>query len=715
MAKAGFISELRRRHVVRVALAYVVVSWLLLQLGSIVFPTLHAPGWCESVLLAFLVLGFPVALLLAWAFESTPEGVRRTVPADSDAARPEATGRRLGRKIDFIIIAVLVAAVGVLLWRQVGVRPKPQAAHVAVAATVGAPALAAAPAQGTVIPARSIAVLPFENLSADKNNIYFAAGMQDLILTKLADIGGLKVISRTSTQDYPSHPQDLKSIARALGVATLLEGSVQKAGNRVLVNVQLIDARTDAHIWAQSYTRTLDNVFSVEGEVAGEIAHALKAKLSPAETKRLATALSGDPAANDLYLRGEYFTDRGKINYDTAAWKRAIRYYRQAIAKVPGFAQARARLSFTESALGWFGGGGSKVGTLFADARAQAEQALKLAPDLADAHIALGYYYYMGKRDYPAALKAFSAALALRPNDSNALAGRAYVLRREGRFDAAAGAFRKALALDPRNSGPAQEIGGTYMGASRYAEAGKAFQHALALDPTDVPARIEYADAILLRNGNLTRALAEAQGNNPGVQEERVSLLKDARKYSQALTLLQSIPDTPDNFGARQGPKAIYLADLYRLAGNHKRARTLYAKALPEARPQFAALSGRPIDQAFALDSIAWAELHLGRTAVGLADAAKVWAIAEHSDDSIRGPALMELAATLYAQAGRTDKAVQRLSAALNAPGIGFSYSPVMLWLDPAWDPIRKKPAFQALLKKYARYRPATVPEAPNE
>ena len=234
---------------------------------------------------------------------------------------------------------------------------------------------------------------------------------------------------------------------------------MQKAGNQVLINVQLIDTRTDHHLWAQSYQRTLENIFGVEGEVAQKIADTLKARLSPAETKSLATTLSGDPAANDLYLQGDYFANRGNINYDTAAMKQAITFYHQAIAKAPDFAQARAQLSFMESQLAWFGGGGENAAPLYADARTQAEQALKLAPDLADAHHAMGLYDYWGKGDYSAALKAFAAALALRPNDSIALLGKAAVLRRQGKFNEAIGVFQKALALDPRNTFLASELG----------------------------------------------------------------------------------------------------------------------------------------------------------------------------------------------------------------------------------------------------------------
>src|SRR6185437_8899103 len=277
------------------------------------------------------------------------------------------------------------------------------------------------PGSAIPIPAKSIAVLPFENLSEDKGNAYFADGMQDLILTKLADIGDLKVISRTSTAKYQSHPDNLKV-------------SVQKAGNQVLINVQLINASSDSHIWADSYTRTLDNIFGVEGEVAQKIADALKARLSPVESAQLAALPTTNQAAYDLFLRAEYQANKGNLNYETDEFHAAIPLYRQAIQKDPNFALAYAQLSFAESGAVWFGSGEDDVKPLVADSLAQAEKALALQPRLVAGYLALGYNAYWGRQDYPAALKAFAAALKLRPNDADALAATGYVLRRQGRF-----------------------------------------------------------------------------------------------------------------------------------------------------------------------------------------------------------------------------------------------------------------------------------------
>jgi TolB-like protein len=483
----GFLEELKRRHVWRVAIAYAVAGWLLVQVATQVFPFFAIPGWAVRLVVILIVIGFPVAVIWAWVYELTPEGIRRTAPVDAPDARAEHGHRRIGRKLNAVIVIVVVLAVALLGWRFHAARraiAPPQNA----ALTSAAPIAEKAPASVGMrsVPAKSIAVLPFENLSSDKDNDYFVAGMQDLILTKLADIGDLKVIARTSTAKYASHPEDLKSIGRQLGVATILEGSVQKQGKQVLINVQLIDTNTDSHIWAQDYTRTLDNVFGVEGEVAGKIAAELDAKLSAADAVRLAAVPTRNEAAYDLFFRAEYQANRTQIVGNPTLIGAAIRLYRQAIEKDPGFALAYARLSYVESAHA-ASGGEDDAARLDAQARADAAQALGLAPNLAAAQIALGYNLYWSRRDYDGALRAFAKALALRPNDSGALEGQGLVQRRMGRFDKAIVSFERAFAQDPRNSVLADDVGSTYMMVGRYPDAERWLSRALTLSPDNIP------------------------------------------------------------------------------------------------------------------------------------------------------------------------------------------------------------------------------------
>lgn len=551
----------------------------------------------------------------------------------------------------------------------------------------------------------SIAVLPFKNLSADSANAYFSTGIQNLIVAKLADIGSLKVIAPISTAKYRSHPSNLETIGRQLGVTTILEGSVQKAGRQVLVNVQLINAKTDAHIWAQTYTRRLGNIFDIEGEVAREVAGALKAKLSATESARLRAVPTTNPVAYNDFLRAEYFTNHGTTNYDTASLKQALPLYRQAVAKDPDFALARARLSYTQSLLAFFGGGGKNVKHLQAAARTQAERALAIDPNLPQAYVAIGYSDYYGEGDYAGALRAFGSALALRPNDAGALAARGYVLRRQGRFNASIAALKQALAHDPHNTSLVYELGATHMLVSHYAAAERLFRRALALNPDNVQAKLAYSMALLLDHGDIPGALSTAAGDNPLLRWQRVYLLTLQRHYERALTLLDAIPDTPANFGNLNGSKALQQANLYRLMGDSARARPLYEKALPKARAELTNQTG--IILAFTWGHVASAELGLGHTKAALDAIAKSEAIVKHTHDHTYGSSRMELNAGLYAQAGRADLAVPLLARALATPGIGELYSPTLLGLDPAWAPIRHDPGFQALLKKYRNDAPA--------
>ncbi|HKT42722.1 MAG TPA: tetratricopeptide repeat protein [Rhodanobacteraceae bacterium] len=694
-ARRSLFVELRRRNVLRAAAFYVALVWALAQGISQLSPAFDLPNWATRWFVIACGIGFPFWVVFAWYYEITPQGIKR----ESEVTPGESITHVTARKLDIGIIAVLALAVVLLVTNQFVLRRDVNSQAEDADSKANAATLAK-------VPPKSIAVLPFENLSDDKSNEYFVAGMQDLILTKLADVGDLKVIARTSTSTYQSHPGDLKSIAAVLDVATILEGSVQKAGQQVLINVQLIDARTNSHIWAQDYTRNLNNIFGVEGEVAGKVAKALETRLSAAQATQLAVAPTTNPVAYDLFLRADFLTRRGLVNYDPVPWKAAIPLYRQAIANDPSFALAWARLSYTESNLYWFGGADTKI-KLSEQARADAEQALKLAPNLAASQLAIGYSDYWGQGDYAGALKAFDAALALRPNDAEALAARGYIERRQGHADAAIVLLTQAMALDPRNGTLAQEIGSTSMDANRFAEAETWFQRTLALEPDDLTARVYYSNAILFGTGDVARALAEAQGDAPKLKLQRVVLLTYQRKYREAIALLESIPDTPDAYSASNtlaGSNSLQLARLYQLAGDDARARPLFTGELTWLRTRIA--RHQRLGLARVWQHIALAELGLGHTAEGLDAIGQAQAIVGQSADLLQASELTVTGASLYAQAQRADLAVPLLAKALSMPDIGYNYSPALLWIDPAWDPVRRDPRFHALLKKYANAAP---------
>jgi TolB-like protein/cytochrome c-type biogenesis protein CcmH/NrfG len=674
---SDFWERLKQRKLVQWALAYLAAAWALLQVLEMAADSYGWPVLVMRLALGAATLGFAVTLLLAWYH-----------------------GERGAQKVsgtELLLLALVLAVGGVLVWR-VGARSSPARAEIPAATAPPGAAIGAQPAAG----AKSIAVLPFENLSAEKDNEYFVAGMQDLILTKLAEIGELKVISRTSTLKYRSRPENLRQVGAELGVASVLEGSVQRQGDAVLVNVQLIDTATDAHLWAQSYQRTLDNVFGVEGEVAGKVADALKARLTPAAVGRLATSLSDDPVADDLYLRAEDSLRRADTDFDTAQYRQAIALYRQAIARAPGFALALAHLSYAESVLAWFRGGGEDVEQLQSDARRHADEVLALAPDLPDAHIALGFSDYYGRGDYPAALRDFRRALDLRPNDDKALVAVGYVLRRQGHFDAALDSMAQAQVRDPRNSALALTRAETMMMLSRYGEADAMLGRALALDPQNLQARFRRSYAMVLSRGDIPAALAAARGDEPAMRLWRVELLALQRNYREAMALLESVPDTPDNFSrARFGQKALRQAELLRLMGRPRQARTLYEKALPVALAAFRDSGNQRVREAELLTFVATAELGLGQDDAALQALAKSRELVARMRDFADGPSWKTSIAVAYATAGRADLAVPMLAEALETPGIGINYSPAMLRLDPAWDPIRDSAQFRALLGRY--------------
>jgi TolB-like protein/lipoprotein NlpI len=481
----NFFAELKRRNVYKVAIAYAVVAWLLLQAASILFPTFEAPPWTMKVFVAVITLGFPIALVLAWAFELTPEGIKRAEDVDLN----KSLTRKTGRKLDFFIIAVLVLVIAILLFQRLHPNVSP-----AVSSSLE----------------KSIAVLPFENLSEEKANAYFADGIQDEILTKLAGIGDLRVISRSSTAKYKSKPEDLKTAARELGVATVLEGSVQKAGDRVRVNVQLLGARIDTHLWAKSYDRDLKDVFTVESEVAQEIADTLRAKLSPSQSDALTAAPTRDTEAYDLFLKGEYEEHQAESVLNAEPFDRAAMFYRQALTRDPNFALAYARLAYSELYRHWFIS--NLTSAELAEVKSNIDGALAIAPALPDAHLALGEFYYWGYRDYDAGLRELDRALELQPSSSNSRNLRAAIYRRRGEWQRALAEFDRAAELDPRDALSPTNIGITYLVLRRWSDAEHELTRALALDPHNALAAQILARTYINSIGDLRRARQAFEG-----------------------------------------------------------------------------------------------------------------------------------------------------------------------------------------------------------
>src|SRR6266487_1028605 len=349
MNARNFFAELKRRNVYKVAVAYAVVGWLVIQVSSTVLPAFHAPEWVVQTLIVLLAIGFPIALVIAWAFELTPEGLKRAEDVDALLATNVGVAPPARPKSHAWIYVVAIGAVlsiGLFLLGRYTARSD--------AVSRSTSEELRRDKQSSSIPQKSIAVLPFENLSDEKANAYFAEGIQNEILTRLASVRDLKVISRTSTAKYQSKPDNLKTVAQDLGVSTVLEGAVQKAGEIVRVNVQLINTHSDTHLWAKSYDREVKDVLGVESEVAEEIAEALRANLSPNESHALAAVRTPDTEAYDLFLRGEYELRQAENSRTAEAYDRADVFYRQALARDPNFAEAAAELTRSRLSRHWF-------------------------------------------------------------------------------------------------------------------------------------------------------------------------------------------------------------------------------------------------------------------------------------------------------------------------------------------------------------------------
>jgi TolB-like protein/cytochrome c-type biogenesis protein CcmH/NrfG len=679
----NFFSELKRRNVYKVAVAYAIVGWLSIQIATQVFPFLEIPNWVVRLVIAAVAIGFPIALIIAWAFELTPEGLKRTEDVDLAASA------RQPRKHAWIFVVVVGAALSVGLF-FIG---RYTARNTASAARTEA-------VTGSSIPQKSIAVLPFENLSDDKNAAYFADGIQDEILTKLASIADLKVISRTSTAKYKSKPEDLKTVSQQLGVATVLEGSVQKAADKVRVNVQLIDARADSHLWAKTYDRDLADVFAIQSEVAQEIADSLKAKLSPAEANTLASAPTKDAAAYDLFLKGEFEQRVANSNFRPESFDQAARWYKEAIARDPQFALAIAQLAICQLRRHWLTDPLSEAEVM--EAGRLAKQAVTLAPHLAEAHVALGLFHYYGFREYEPALTEFQRALELRPNYSLALQFVAFVHRRQGKWDQTVDELKRSIDQDPRDPYVQGGLAETYVFLRKWREAEDTARHALTIDPHEATAMRMLLLSSLNRAGNAQeplRILATFPPDdlllpNTGMFDmvigTRGQTFVLARDFNAALKACETGTIATTNawqqFAAKAGIRVL-AGDVSGAQSNAEKARDLLEARLREHPQDFRALR-----------ALSWVYLALDRKSDAINVAQQTLDLLPPEKDAVLGSGNLAALAEIQAQTGAAAEAVQNLKKLLSIPA-GETISIARLKVDPVWDPIRNDPGFQGLLR----------------
>ena len=480
----NFFAELKRRNVYKVAVAYAVVAWLMIQAASIFFPAFDAPPWVMKIFIIVIIFGFPVALIFSWAFEITPEGIK----LESEIEPNKSIARRTGRKIVAVTIALAVVAAGLFVYQLVRQRttvPLMQSDAI------------------TIAPNKSIAVLPFDNLSRDPDNAYFCEGVQDEILTRLAKVADLKVISRTSTQHFKSTPDNLPQIAKQLGVAHIVEGSVQKANDQVRVNVQLINALTDAHLWADTYDRKLTDIFAVESEIAKTIAETLQAKITGSEKASIAKTPTVNPDAYELYLKGRFFWNK-RTGDDL---RKSIEYLKQAVAKDPGYALAYSGLADSYGLLRFYGGASPAESVV--PAAAAAKKALELDDSLAEAHASLGLIA-TEELEVHRGVNELERAVQLNPNYATAHHWLALAFTAMGQSDRAIKELKRALELDPLSMAINADLSIGYLYARRYDEGEAQARKALEIDPRSFLAHYYLGMALQLK-GQLKAAIPEFQ------------------------------------------------------------------------------------------------------------------------------------------------------------------------------------------------------------
>jgi TolB-like protein/Flp pilus assembly protein TadD len=680
--------ELKRRNVIRMAGLYLLGAWLLTQVAGTVLPMFGAPEWLPRAVVILLALGFVPVLMFSWVFELTPDGLKR----DAEVKPEESIAPQTARRMDRMIMAILAVALVYFGFDKFVLAPRRAAVQVAAAVQSAAPA--DAPTDD-----KSIAVLPFENLSDEKSNAYFAEGIQDEILTRLAKIGALRVISRTSTQQYASKPGNLSEIARQLGVANILEGSVQKAGDSVRVNVQLIRAATDAHLWAEIYDRRLDNLFSVQSEVAGAIAQQLRATLTGDEAKALALPLTTNAQAHDAWLRAVAYFNRG--GEDPQGDELAIAQLSEATRLDPGFAAAWALLSRSH---------GSQYFQQFdhsearkAKARLALDRAVALAPATTETAVAAGFYQYWIERDFAAATATFAAILAREPNNIEAISALGYIARRQGRSDEAVRRLDQAIALDPRNIQLLTETVWTHMQARDFAGALRVVDLGLNVKPDDGNLIASKA-FVFHKMGRVDDAqplieVLRPDGSLPQVVWAIATDARLTRQYAQGAARLQAMldriatPAGPKVEPVTRGTYEMIVGSLQLHAGDAANGR----RNIEAARDRLSAQLLVEPDNILGQSALADAQAALGDRDAAMKTIDAAIRTTPASSDALYGPMLEVQRARLQARFGEIDAALSALPRLLEI-GYANELTVAEMRLDPDWDPLRKDPRFEALL-----------------
>jgi TolB-like protein len=660
----GFFEEVKRRKVYRVAAAYAVVAGGAIQLASAVLPAWELPSWALRLVIILLLVGFPISLILAWALEVTPEGIRATPNAP-------ATPRRRRNVVALVAVGIIVsAAAGFFLLPRASARKLD----------------------------KSIAVLPFESFSDDKENAYFADGIQDTILTNLSKIGDLKVISRTSVMPYRDKKINVREIGKALGVSAILEGSVQKSGNQVRVTVQLINALNDDHIWSDVYEGDLTNVFTLQTKMAKKIAEELHARLSPAEKEQMTRKPTENDEASLAFMQAHNFHRELE---DFPKLKQAEQLYLRALELDPNFALAAANYSRLQS---WIYHTYEPIPERREKSRALADRALQLQPDLPEGHLALGFSFYYGDRDYGRALAEFAIAQKGLPNEAEIYLAIGAIQRRQGRWEESNANLEKAVSLSPNETWPLQNLVLNYQMQRNFAAANRTIDRALKLAPESfnlwsIKAQLEISEKGTFEIGERgvlvlsTKVMDDEAKMHFTIALAQTRLVQ--RRFAEALKAAESLQDEalakdPEGLMGKYGTIGI----AKKMLGDEAGGREAFLKAKGFAEKWVADAPNEAKRHGRLAECLAW----LGEKEAAIAEAKRGTELLPESVDAFDGPACTQTLAEIYVIVGEYDKALPLMDSLLSRPA---QVTVAQLKISPLWDHVRQDPRFMALLQKH--------------
>jgi len=692
----SFFEELKRRNVFKVAAAYLIVAWLLLQVSDTLVPALHLPDWFHSGVAFLLILGFPVAMLFAWAFEMTPEGLKK----EKDVDKTQSIAHHTGQKLNYTIIALLVISLGYFVWES---RFRDDSIDPAIVEVENS---AIEPNQDVPVETsvasrpdgKSIAVLPFANRSNLSEDLFFTDGIHDDLLTQLAKIKDLKVISRTSMMKYRNTELSIPEIARELGVATILEGGVQRAGKRIRINAQLIDVSTDQHLWAETFDRemTVENIFEIQSEIARQIVTAVRGELSSEETATLTQFPTQSLEAYEAYLHAKAASNESAYTMDK--YLRTQEWAEKAVALDPEFTWAWSLLAQAHSQAIWQGYDNSAE--RIESAKTALEQAMSGDPESGEAQTALGDYLYRIEGDYVAALAAFKKASARQPGNAVTMHHVGTAQRRIGKFNESIASYEKALRLDPANGQVVYDYQLTLMFNAEYEKGVPLAEKAIQRFPRDDALKSTLAFMYIHWKGDLSRARALLNEMTPTAGVAYVSLATVLplyeRDFNQALStwdlpeLIKYSEYTSESFGWR-GRK---LGEIHQLLGNQNAAVEILKEFIASENTRESPVARK---RAFQLINIALAYAMTDEPEKALETMQEAKAVNRSAADGMAGAILDGSAIRVLALAGQHDQALKEIERVIDAPGTyATRWS---LTLDPRWDFFRDNQRFNDLIR----------------